>query len=99
MSNRRNRTRNAFSLESLESRTVLAHVSTIGHALVQVHKVHVAAQVSKIAHKPVVNLQHVTVSTPKIDSSPDPSSGSGKVDSSPDATSPDEISPDPSGTR
>ncbi len=103
MSNRRNRRRNAFSLESLENRTVLSHVSTIGHALVHVPKVHVAAHVSKLTHKPLVSAHQVTVSSPKVDTSPDPSSGSNKIDvSSPDTTSPDPSSkdtssPDPKG--
>jgi hypothetical protein len=93
MSNRRNRTRNAFALESLENRTVLSHV-TIGHALVHAPKVHAAAHVSKVTHAPVAKHHTAAVVSAKIDMSPDPSS-SGKNDPS----SPDTSSPDPKGLR
>jgi hypothetical protein len=104
MSIRRSRSRKALNLESLEDRTVLSHVSTIGHALTHVSRAHAAAHVAKVTHTPAVKTTHQSVISVRIDKSPD-SPSSGKIDStspdpsSADPSSPDPSSPDPKGNR
>jgi hypothetical protein len=98
MSIRRDRRRSFLTLESLENRLALSHVSPVAHLAAHIHKVHAAAHVATLNHSRVTETPRAAEKSSstdpstdaKPDSSADPNSGSTSIDtSSPDTSSQD----------